>query len=207
MIWFGGANVGWLVWGAQNSTRPKIETKLCLGLKWPKLKRKTQQPTECRHSALAVIEILERWRAVGGARGEMLSHCLGHWIYQRKNNENKIRGSVNWLPIGGPKHNNQPKTGSRNGGENWGGMQQANKMLSLVINFFLGRSTELNKTLINRPWSTPSKEAPGGGVGWFATSMPLLRQSTPPCYMICWWLTRQRTIKIYYSYIDMATVA
>ena len=31
---------------------------------------------------------------------------------QRRNNENKIHDGVNWPPFGGPKHNNQPKTGA-----------------------------------------------------------------------------------------------
>jgi hypothetical protein len=42
-----------------------------------------------------------------------------------------------------------------------------NTLLSLVINFFLGRSGELNKTLTHHPRPTPSAEAPGGGVGLF----------------------------------------
>ena len=29
---------------------------------------------------------------------------------------NKIHGGINWPPIGGPKHNNQPKTGGRKNG-------------------------------------------------------------------------------------------
>ena len=33
-----------------------------------------------------------------------------------QNNEYKIHGGKNWLPIGGPKHNNQPRTGGRDGG-------------------------------------------------------------------------------------------
>jgi hypothetical protein len=40
-----------------------------------------------------------------------------------------------------------------------------NKSLSLVINFFLGRSAELNKTLAHCPRPTPSKVAPGGRAG------------------------------------------
>ena len=71
-----------------------------------------------------VVEVnLERWRAGGGARGETLSHRFGRQMEQRKNNENKINGGINWPPIGGPKHNNQPKTGNRDGGEHGGDMR------------------------------------------------------------------------------------
>ncbi len=61
----------------------------------------------------------------GGVRGETLSHCLGCQMEQLTNNENKIHGGVNQPPIGGPKHNNQPKTGGHNGGEHGGDMQRA----------------------------------------------------------------------------------
>ncbi len=37
--------------------------------------------------------------------------------------------------------------------------------LLIEIIFFLIRIDKLNKTLVNHPWQTPSKEAPGGGVG------------------------------------------
>jgi hypothetical protein len=47
---------------------------------------------------------------------------------KHKNNDNKIHGGVNRPPIGGPKHNNQPKTGDPNEGEYGGGMQQALRM-------------------------------------------------------------------------------
>jgi hypothetical protein len=47
----------------------------------------------------------------------------------------------------------------------WIGGKRRNKFLSLVINFFLGRSTKSNKTLVHCPRPTPSKEAPGGKAG------------------------------------------
>ena len=40
-----------------------------------------------------------------------------------------------------------------------------NKSLSLIINFFLGRSAELNKTLAHHPHPNPSEEAPEGRAG------------------------------------------
>ena len=105
-----------------------------------------------------------------------------------QNNENKIHGGVNWLPIGGPKHNNQPKTGGHDKGEHggdmglagrvgevqchhfvgivsWVGGKKINKSMSLAIPFFLGWSAKLNKTLEHHPRPTPSAEAPEGGVG------------------------------------------
>ena len=61
----------------------------------------------------------------GGARGETLSRHLGRRMEQRKNNKNTIHGGIYRPPIGKPKHNNQPKTGSRGGEENGGDIQQA----------------------------------------------------------------------------------
>ena len=78
--------------------------------------------------ALAVEGNLERWRAGGGALEEMLSHRLGRRMEQHKNNENKIQGGVNQPPIGGPKHNNQPKTGGRNIGEHRGDIRRAGRL-------------------------------------------------------------------------------
>ncbi len=50
----------------------------------------------------------------------------------------------------------------------------------IEISFFLGRIVKLNKILVSHYRSTPSKEAPRGGVGLMATSMPLSRQTAPP---------------------------
>ena len=82
-------------------------------------------------SALAVEGNLERWRTEGGAR-------LGHRMEQHKNNENKIHGGVNRPPIGGPKHNNQPKTGVRNGGEHVGDMRQVGSVGEVRCHHFGG---------------------------------------------------------------------
>ena len=79
-------------------------------------------------SALSVKEILERWRAGGGARGETLSHRLGRRMELPKINENNIHGGVNWPPIGKSTHDNQPKTGSRSRGEHGGDMRRAGRM-------------------------------------------------------------------------------
>jgi hypothetical protein len=49
-------------------------------------------------------------------------------VEQRKNNENKIHDGINQPTIGGPKHNNQPKIGSRNGGEHGGDMRQTGRV-------------------------------------------------------------------------------
>jgi hypothetical protein len=46
---FGGALVVYLVWNADAYPIKKYSNGHGLGLKWPKLKRKTQQPTKCRH--------------------------------------------------------------------------------------------------------------------------------------------------------------
>jgi hypothetical protein len=76
-----------------------------------------------------------------------------------QHNKNTIHGGIYWLPIGRPKHNNQPKTGGQDGGEHGGDMQRARgvggvqfhhfggivswiggknieKLLSLVVDFF-----------------------------------------------------------------------
>ncbi len=39
-----------------------------------------------------------------------------------------IHGGIYWPPIGGPKHNNQPKTGGIDGGEHGGDMRQAGRV-------------------------------------------------------------------------------
>ena len=64
----------------------------------------------------------------GGAYGETLTHRLRRQIEQPKNNENKIHGGVNWPPIGKPKHNNQRKTGGRDGGQHGGDMRRAGRV-------------------------------------------------------------------------------
>jgi hypothetical protein len=78
-----------------------------------------------RVSALSVEENLERWRAGGGACGETLSRRLGRQMEQHKNYKNTIHGGIYWPPIGKPKHNNQPKTGGRDGGEHGGDIRRA----------------------------------------------------------------------------------
>jgi hypothetical protein len=45
---------------------------------------------------------------------------LGRQKEQRKKYKNIIHGGIYWSPIGKPKHNNQPKTGGRDGGEHGG---------------------------------------------------------------------------------------
>ncbi len=55
-------------------------------------------------------------------------HCPVVWDVKwsnAKNIKNTIHGGIYWLPIGKLKHNNQPKTGGRNGGENVGDIQPA----------------------------------------------------------------------------------
>ncbi len=84
--------------------------------------------TTNRVLALLVEAILERWHAGGGSRGETLSHCLGHRMEQHKNDKNTIHGGIYRLPIGKPKHNNQPKTGGRDGGEHEGDIPQAERV-------------------------------------------------------------------------------
>ncbi len=68
------------------------------------------------------------WNAGDGACGETLPNRLGRRMELPKNNENNIHGGVNWPPIGKSTHNNKPKTGSRNGGEHGGDMQQAGRV-------------------------------------------------------------------------------
>ncbi len=57
---------------------------------------------------------------------------------QRKNNENKVHGGINWPPIGEPKHNNQPKTGGCDGGEHGGDMGQAGCVGEAQCHHFVG---------------------------------------------------------------------
>jgi hypothetical protein len=109
------------------------------------------------------------------------------------------------------------KSGRRNGGEHEGVMRQAGrvgeaqchhfggvvswigdekKMSSLVINFFLGRSAELNKTLAHCPHPTPSKEAPMGGGGLIHhihAAVAVIGATMVTCFF--GWLKRQSTIK------------
>ena len=54
------------------------------------------------------------------------------------------------------------------------------------MNFFLGQSAKLHKTLEHPPPPTPSAEAPEGGVGWFAIAMPLYRQRLHHGDGVCW---------------------
>ncbi len=156
---------------------------------------------------------------------------FGWWLGQRQKRQNESRQGWRRLPIDEDTHSNQPEIdgpgGGNTGEEVWPGViawemqchrfggnsdQSNNKTkinpLLIEINFFLGRIVKLKKTLVNHPRPTPSKEAPGGEVGWFATSMPLLWRTAPP------WLHglldgRQGSwpSKIYYSCVDKATVA
>ena len=56
----------------------------------------------------------------GGARGGTPSNRLGRRIERQKINENEIQHGLTWPPINEFLHNNQPKTGSRDG-EDYGG--------------------------------------------------------------------------------------
>ena len=89
-----------------------------------------EDTTTNQGSALAVKGNLERWHAGGGGRWETLSHHLGRQMEQRKNNEKKY--------IGGPKHNNQPKTGGRGGGEHGGDMQRVGRVREVRCHHFGG---------------------------------------------------------------------
>ena len=59
-------------------------------------------------------------RVGGGARGGTPSNRLGRRIERQKINENEIQHGLTWPPINEFLHNNQPKTGSRDG-EDYGG--------------------------------------------------------------------------------------
>jgi hypothetical protein len=96
---------------------------------------------------------------------------LGHQIEQQKIYKINYTIAFGCPPINKTTHNNQPKTGSRNGGEFGGELRRAGRMqkaryhhfeevktkiklLSLVNIFFLGRFILFNKT--SNTTSTPS---------------------------------------------------
>ncbi len=54
------------------------------------------------------------------------------------------------------------------------------KLSSLQINFFLVLIISLRRILPPQPWTTPSKEAPGGGVAGIAKVMPFDQRTAPP---------------------------
>ncbi len=138
--------------------------------------------------------------AVGG----MLERgCTGVGACRESSSHNESCQGLRQPPIDEDTHNNQPEIDGPGGGdtgeeiwprviawEMWchhfgGDSDQSNNktkinLLLIEINFFLGRIIKLNKTLVNYTWPTPSKEAPGGGVGWFVTSMPLSWWMAPP---------------------------
>jgi hypothetical protein len=69
----------------------------------------------------------------------------------------------------------------RFGGERVGSViKNKIKLSSLQINFFLSLLISLSRILPPRPWMTPSKEAPRGGVAGIAKIMPLNQQTAPP---------------------------
>jgi hypothetical protein len=57
---------------------------------------------------------------------------------RRKNDKNTIHGGIYWPSVGGLKHNNQPKTGGRDGGEHEGGIQRAGPIREAQCHHFGG---------------------------------------------------------------------
>ncbi len=88
-------------------------------------------------SALAVEGNLEVAR---GGRSTWGNAVPLFWTLNRatQKNENKIHGGVNRPPIGGSKHNNQPKTGGRDGGEYGGDMRRAGRVGEAQCHHFGG---------------------------------------------------------------------
>ncbi len=150
--------------------------------------------------------MLERRRVGGRVHGETPFQCLGCRIEWHKiNNKHEIHHGLRQLSINNGSHNNQPKTGSRDGvkyggevrragrmGEAWyhhfGGIVSwitginYNKNVEFSNNFFLSRFVLFSKTQPRHPRSTPSPEAAGVGRLEMQKAMPLDRRPTPP-----WW--------------------
>ncbi len=124
---------GWFVyWGHQK------ETERCAGL-WPEVAAVWgYKATINLESATAAGWMLERRHAGWGACGGTPSHCLGRRTERCKNNRNTKHGGIYWPPIGRPKQNNQPKTGSHDGGEHGGDMQRAGHMEEALCHHFGG---------------------------------------------------------------------
>ena len=73
----------------------------------------------------------------GGARGGTPSNRLGRRIERQKINENEIQHGLTWPPINDFLHNNQPKTGSRDG-EDYGGERDEREARWSAISLFFG---------------------------------------------------------------------
>jgi len=88
-----------------------------------------------------------QWRhAWRGSRGGTPSNRLGRQIERRKINENEIQHGLRWLPINEIVHNNQPKTGGRDGGDYGGEAQRAGGAGKRdIIVFGRGRSQRIVK--------------------------------------------------------------
>ena len=76
-------------------------------------------------------------RVGGGARGGTPSNRLGRRIERQKINENEIQHGLTWPPINEFLHNNQPKTGSRDG-EDYGGERDEREARWSAISLFFG---------------------------------------------------------------------
>jgi hypothetical protein len=72
--------------------------------------------------------ILERMRVGGSVHGETLFQRLGRQIERQKIKKHEIHHGLRQPLINNGSHNNQPKTGSRDGGKYGGEVQQAGRV-------------------------------------------------------------------------------
>ena len=72
--------------------------------------------------------MLERMSVGGRAHGETLFQRLGRQIERQKINKHEIHHGLRQPSINNGSHNNQPKTGSRDGGKYGGEVQQAGQV-------------------------------------------------------------------------------
>jgi len=75
-----------------------------------------------------MIGTLEQRHVGGRAHGETWFHQLGRRIDQQKINKHKIHHGLRQLPINNGSHNNQPKSGSRDGGKYGGKVRQVGRV-------------------------------------------------------------------------------
>ncbi len=76
-----------------------------------------------------------------------------------------------------------------------------------MINFFLGQSAELNKTLQHRPPPTPSAEAHRGGLIRHHHATVVVANGTTMVVVFVGCLTLVReAVNPYYSYVNKTTI-
>jgi hypothetical protein len=117
MVWFGGATMGSFVWNASADPIKNRVMGMVMTLSGRNIKGK--------HNNQPIVSICGEKEsgevARGGwVRGETLSRRLRCLMERSKIYKNTIHGGIYWPPIVKLKHNNQPKTGNRDGGEHRG---------------------------------------------------------------------------------------